>query len=290
VAAGEAWQEKARRALAKRNSGQKLSRCLAWLLASLDAALEQLAQLADAAASPDSDPRPGVNPGAEPAPHDPADSGSPNAGAGSLDDARAWSPAAASSPLEERGPAAGRKRGRSSRSSGRADADADDARRQAGRGSRRRGPSGGDADERARGGSRASGGSHPPSAEPGGAGGEDGPGGEHYVENERELFCVCQQPYNVDTAMISCDACAEWYHLRCVGLTQATARTLRRYACPLCAALRGEPHQLDAAVGRTRRTRRAPAPAPRPARARLARCTACWMSSFFFPEQNFLAR
>ena len=286
MAAGEAWQEKARRALAKRNSGQKLSRCLAWLLASLDAALEQLAQLADAVANPDPDPRPG----AEPAPREPADSGSPAAGAVSPGE-RAWSPAAAASPpLEERGPAAGRKRGRGSRSSGRADADADDAWRQAGRGSRRRGPSCGDAGERARAGSRASGGSHLPSAEPGGAGGEDGPGGEHYVENERELFCVCQQPYNVDTAMISCDACSEWYHLRCVGLTQATARTLRRYACPLCAALRGEPHQLDAAVGRTRRTRRAPAPAPRPARARLARCTACWMSSFFFPEQNFLAR
>jgi len=38
-------QEKARRALAKRNSGQKLSRCLAWLLSSLDRALEQLDQL-----------------------------------------------------------------------------------------------------------------------------------------------------------------------------------------------------------------------------------------------------
>lgn len=47
------------------------------------------------------------------------------------------------------------------------------------------------------------------------------PGDEHYVENESELFCVCQQPYNVDTAMISCDGCSEWYHLRCVGLTQA---------------------------------------------------------------------
>jgi hypothetical protein len=45
---------------------------------------------------------------------------------------------------------------------------------------------------------------------------------EDYVENEQELFCVCQQPYNVDTAMIECDACAEWYHLKCVGLTQVT--------------------------------------------------------------------
>ena len=44
---------------------------------------------------------------------------------------------------------------------------------------------------------------------------------EVYVENEHELFCVCQQPYNVDTAMIECDLCNEWYHLKCMGLTQA---------------------------------------------------------------------
>jgi hypothetical protein len=43
---------------------------------------------------------------------------------------------------------------------------------------------------------------------------------EEFVENEHELFCVCQQPFNVDTAMIECDLCNEWYHLKCVGLTQ----------------------------------------------------------------------
>lgn len=44
---------------------------------------------------------------------------------------------------------------------------------------------------------------------------------EVYDENEHELYCVCQQPYNVDTAMIECDLCNEWYHLKCMGLTQA---------------------------------------------------------------------
>jgi phage shock protein A len=42
VAAAEAWQERARRLLAKRNSGQKLSKCLHWVQSSLDRALEQL--------------------------------------------------------------------------------------------------------------------------------------------------------------------------------------------------------------------------------------------------------
>lgn len=62
------------------------------------------------------------------------------------------------------------------------------------------------------------------------AGADEGDGGRsaaEYEENEQELFCVCQQPYNVDTAMIECDACAEWYHLKCVGLTQVRRRSLR---------------------------------------------------------------
>jgi PHD-finger len=57
-------------------------------------------------------------------------------------------------------------------------------------------------------------------------------------EDERELYCLCQQPYNVDTAMISCDACHDWYHLRCVGVSQTQARSLRKYSCPICAAIR----------------------------------------------------
>lgn len=48
----------------------------------------------------------------------------------------------------------------------------------------------------------------------------DHSGDEEFIENEHELFCVCQQPFNVDTAMIECDQCNEWYHLKCVGLTQ----------------------------------------------------------------------
>jgi len=55
---------------------------------------------------------------------------------------------------------------------------------------------------------------------------------------QAELFCLCQQPYHADTAMVSCDACEEWFHLRCVGLSQAAAKSLRKYTCPVCASLR----------------------------------------------------
>ena len=41
VNAADDWLEAARKTVAKRNSGQKLGKCLQWMLASLDRALEQ---------------------------------------------------------------------------------------------------------------------------------------------------------------------------------------------------------------------------------------------------------
>ena len=56
--------------------------------------------------------------------------------------------------------------------------------------------------------------------------GEDEDGAAEYEEDESRLLCVCQQPYSADSAMVSCDTCGEWFHLRCVGLTQARFLTL----------------------------------------------------------------
>lgn len=74
--------------------------------------------------------------------------------------------------------------------------------------------------------------------------------GSNYEENEQELLCVCQQPYNVDTAMISCDVCEDWYHLRCVGMTQTAAKSMKKYTCPVCVALKGNAEPLDAALAK----------------------------------------
>ncbi len=71
-----------------------------------------------------------------------------------------------------------------------------------------------------------------------------------YEENEQELLCVCQQPYNVDTAMISCDVCEDWYHLRCVGMTQTAAKSMKKYTCPVCVALKGNAEPLEAALAK----------------------------------------
>lgn len=90
-------------------------------------------------------------------------------------------------------------------------------------------------------------------------------------EDEHDLYCLCQQPYNVDTAMISCDSCEEWYHLKCMGLTQSATRTIKKYMCPLCDALRGNKVPLEAALSKTRRTRYAP---PGPPKLRSDSCVA----------------
>ena len=55
---------------------------------------------------------------------------------------------------------------------------------------------------------------------------------------EERLFCLCQQPYSPEQAMVSCDACGEWWHLRCVGISQSHARSAKVYHCPFCRSLR----------------------------------------------------
>lgn len=66
---------------------------------------------------------------------------------------------------------------------------------------------------------------------------------------------MCQQPYDTEAAMISCDACDEWFHCRCVGVAPTTARTIKKYTCPICQAVRGSVKELEAALQRSQQTR-----------------------------------
>ena len=61
---------------------------------------------------------------------------------------------------------------------------------------------------------------------------EETGGVEIFNENENTLYCVCQQPYNVDTSMIECDSCHEWYHVKCVGLSQVRCQPLASLKVP----------------------------------------------------------
>ena len=47
------------------------------------------------------------------------------------------------------------------------------------------------------------------------------------------VYCSCKQPDD-GTLMIQCDECQEWFHGRCVGVTQTEALSIDKYFCPFC--------------------------------------------------------
>ncbi|KAL6074311.1 COMPASS (complex proteins associated with Set1p) component [Balamuthia mandrillaris] len=54
-------------------------------------------------------------------------------------------------------------------------------------------------------------------------------------QKEQRLYCVCRRPEDEDSSgMIGCDYCDDWFHFRCVGLSAAQAKRIKRYRCPFC--------------------------------------------------------
>lgn len=51
---------------------------------------------------------------------------------------------------------------------------------------------------------------------------------------EQELYCLCQEPYDDSKFYIGCDFCQDWFHGKCVGITQVEASTIEEYKCPNC--------------------------------------------------------
>ncbi|KAH9973473.1 hypothetical protein BGW80DRAFT_241155 [Lactifluus volemus] len=50
---------------------------------------------------------------------------------------------------------------------------------------------------------------------------------------EEELFCSCR---GVDdgTPMVQCGTCDDWYHFRCIELSEDDASEIKVYVCPSC--------------------------------------------------------
>ena len=72
--------------------------------------------------------------------------------------------------------------------------------------------------------------------------------------SQQQLYCICLQPHENDT-YISCDTCNDWYHLKCVGLNNSQVKTMKRWVCPVCCAVRGDGEGLAASAERLHRTR-----------------------------------
>lgn len=41
-------------------------------------------------------------------------------------------------------------------------------------------------------------------------------------DTSNNLYCYCKQKYDETQEMIACDACNDWFHFKCVGITVAT--------------------------------------------------------------------
>lgn len=49
------------------------------------------------------------------------------------------------------------------------------------------------------------------------------------------LYCLCQQPFEGITFMVACDHCNQWYHGKCVNITEEEAKKAKGgYVCPPC--------------------------------------------------------
>ena len=50
---------------------------------------------------------------------------------------------------------------------------------------------------------------------------------------KNEVFCFCRKP-NDGQLMIQCDECLDWFHGKCVGITEDRAQEIDTYLCPMC--------------------------------------------------------
>ena len=73
-------------------------------------------------------------------------------------------------------------------------------------------------------------------------------------EDEKCLHCCCQMP-STDLPYVACDSCNIWFHFTCVGLESKTAKTVRKFICPVCKASKGETKDLKNTMARIRKTR-----------------------------------
>lgn len=61
---------------------------------------------------------------------------------------------------------------------------------------------------------------------------------------DETLYCICRQKWNGLSMMAQCDACKEWYHGKCVGVTSAEIQSQPHWVCPQCKAVREGKYKL----------------------------------------------
>ena len=52
--------------------------------------------------------------------------------------------------------------------------------------------------------------------------------------DEVPVYCLCNSPYNPDVFMVECGTCYDWFHPRCVRMTEEEVEHIQTFTCPSC--------------------------------------------------------
>ncbi|CAA7054352.1 unnamed protein product [Microthlaspi erraticum] len=55
-----------------------------------------------------------------------------------------------------------------------------------------------------------------------------------YVPESAEVYCLCYQPHNPDVLMVECEKCNDWFHSKCIGMTDEEVKKMEHYFCSAC--------------------------------------------------------
>ena len=70
-------------------------------------------------------------------------------------------------------------------------------------------------------------------------------------DEDTTLYCTCQRRQDdVEGGMIMCDRCEQWYHYRCMRITEDDAELVDQFICPPCNAVTGQQTTYKTACAR----------------------------------------
>ncbi|KAL3232210.1 COMPASS component SPP1 [Nakaseomyces bracarensis] len=58
---------------------------------------------------------------------------------------------------------------------------------------------------------------------------------KHDAITGEEVYCICKKPDNGEL-MVGCDGCDDWFHFRCMKLSENYRHLVESFICPYCAA------------------------------------------------------
>lgn len=54
------------------------------------------------------------------------------------------------------------------------------------------------------------------------------------LKTQVQLYCTCRSLYQEGVFMIGCDKCGEWYHPKCIEMSEAEAQQREEFVCKAC--------------------------------------------------------